>query len=659
MSNSPVLWGPRSTSNNLQNQMILGNGELIQNNGAKNYLNFNNFENALTTGWGLGTTGLQTNGIPTSTPTFGSGTVGLTLSAQSSGPIAGTYSLQVAATPTWRSADMIVSDAITIDAGDQAKVLTYKLYYSVPSGASNGNFSGTSSNTLGIAVYDVTNSVWLPMTGNFAITQNSGVGIATGTCQTNITTSVIRFCIYSANTTGGAITFLFDRFFLGPQTAPYGPVVTDPVSYTPTFTGFGTVSAVNFTSWRDGAFLVVDGTFTAGTNTATEARISLGFNGGNSNATTVSTLPTIQLAGKMNGRTAASTTFGGMTVLAEASKSYMTFGTESSTTNGLTKMLGNDTTSTATYSLFARFAITGWSSNVQMSNDTDTRVVSMYATPSSAGSMGTLTSSPSDTVFNTVVSDTHGAYNSSTGVYTIPVTGYYIIQSQINSSGTAAVNTQLLVSAFNATASSVIQTGVVTAGGAQGQITTPLSITSILLSAGTQIKIRSNFNNTYTSGAYAANSSYLSIARLSGPAVIAATDSVNAAYTGTATSLTNNTTITIVYSTKVKDTHNAYSAGTYTIPVSGQYLINASMTIVDAAAVVARVISIKRLGTTIGYAEWDNAAATNSTKTLGAFASYPCNAGDTITVTGLQNTGGNITPNNDTGTQFSIIRVGN
>lgn len=65
-----------------------------------------------------------------------------------------------------------------------------------------------------------------------------------------------------------------------------GTTVTDWVAYTPTFTGFGSVTGVDFKSRRVGDTLEIIGNFTSGTSTATQAQITLGYNGINANVTT-------------------------------------------------------------------------------------------------------------------------------------------------------------------------------------------------------------------------------------------------------------------------------------------------------------------------------------------------------------------------------------
>lgn len=108
-----------------------------------------------------------------------------------------------------------------------------------------------------------------------------------------------------------------------------------PTPFTPTLTGFGTVSAVTGYYWYSaggtvGNFEII---FTAGTVTGTEARASLPF-------TTASTYPTLQVVGLI----ASNALYGNAAcALAEASKAYITMGIYAhGVTNGLSKRLGSD-----------------------------------------------------------------------------------------------------------------------------------------------------------------------------------------------------------------------------------------------------------------------------------------------------------------------------
>lgn len=127
------------------------------------------------------------------------------------------------------------------------------------------------------------------------------------------------------------------------------------VAYTPTFTGFGTATGIEAFHSRDGEFLDIDCKFTAGTTTATEARISLpsGLNTPSSE--------TIKHAGTWTA-TIGATAFPVM--LIESNLNYMTFGFIFGSTNPLTKQLANALVAGGTViTIKARVPISGWSAN--------------------------------------------------------------------------------------------------------------------------------------------------------------------------------------------------------------------------------------------------------------------------------------------------------
>lgn len=637
---SPLLYGPNNTALNLQNGSVLANGPLLKNDGPKNYIGFNNFENGLTTGWSLGTTGALTNAIPTGTPTFGSGTTNLALGTTTSNPISGTTSLQLTASAATTAGNMLATDALAIDIQDQAKVLTFQVPYTIASGVTNLNFSGTLSNSFGIACWDVTNSSWLPVAGNFSMTQNSGSGLATGTFQTNITTASVRFMIYAANASAGAATLNFDTFFLGPQTAPIGPVVTDPVSWTPTFTGWGTVTSINATSWRNGAFLEGVVTFTAGTATAVEAQMTLGFQGGNSNVTTVSTLPTLAVVGKMKGGTGSTTFFAGAAITAEASKTYLTFSIENSTTSGLSKSLGNAFTSTVAYSFTFKVQIAGWSSNVQTSNDTDTRVV--VANYLIASNVSASTVLPID--FATKVIDTHAAVTTGAAwKFTAPITGFYGVGCSVGTTG-AVVEVNIFK---NGTVGNLLFDTVSTGYGGGYSV--------VQLNAGDFIDLRPAAVRTMNGQVQGCN---VSIMRLSGPAVIAATESVNARYFASATAITGSLA-TVVWTTKDFDSHNAMASGLYTIPVSGKYEVNLNVQVTGTIALNS-AIDAQLQKNTVAISEFQSYAGGAMTAQNAQLSDIiSCNAGDVIRLQLSSSATLPVIAASNTKVFFSISRVGN
>lgn len=135
--------------------------------------------------------------------------------------------------------------------------------------------------------------------------------------------------------------------------------VTPWVAYTPTFTAFGTVASISVFSRRVGDTLEIKGRFQSGTSTATEARVTLGFNGTNGGLTIdAAKNPTIRVAG--SGAFSVPVTFQ-LTLLAESGAAYLTFGGQGGTDAGLTKQNGSAiAASGTTVSFQASVPITGW-----------------------------------------------------------------------------------------------------------------------------------------------------------------------------------------------------------------------------------------------------------------------------------------------------------
>lgn len=118
-------------------------------------------------------------------------------------------------------------------------------------------------------------------------------------------------------------------------------------SYTPTFTGFGTVADIAFQYRRDGADVLIRGTVTAGTPTAVEARCSLP-----AGMTSSTGIAPLELAGNM-----AVTDIGAGTwyVLIEPSATYVTFGVANGGNAGLVKNVGSNLVgSGSSFSIYAR-----------------------------------------------------------------------------------------------------------------------------------------------------------------------------------------------------------------------------------------------------------------------------------------------------------------
>jgi hypothetical protein len=591
--------------------------------GTKNYILNSNFESNATTNWSLFNTTL-TSLIPTGTITAGAASI-TTFAATATSPLAGTYSLSVASSGAIAAGAGFISAAFTIDQEDQSKILTFKHYYKTVSGTMN--FSGTSANTWAIYFYDTANSAWVQPAGVYGMTQGSGVGYVTGTFQTASNATSYQMAIVCINATGGAVSMTFDDFTVGPQTAPIGVASTDWVAYTPTFTGFGTPTGVAFYSKRVGDTLLINGSFTAGTTTATEARITLGFNGSNANVTSGD-------ASKIGNSIAAAgdVLYNSNAALAgyatiQPSVGYLTFGLQGASNNALTKANGSTFLATGgTVSVNAQVPIFGWSSNVQMSQDTDTRVVAARAYLASGGTptIGTYTK----LLLNAISTDSHGSFSTVNSNYVVPVSGVYRV----------VVNTGW---GTNPTAGGQIQLQIYKNGSSDSQlyrsdncsVATIAGAAEINCVAGDTLDIRYFFNVSAGSPVFGTGSGYtfVSFSRLSGPSVIAATESVNGRYFSCASTISGSFS-TMTYSSKDFDSHAAYSAGTLTIPVSGKYLFNTAIIVAGTYAINnALNLAIFKNGSEVSE---EITIAGGSMTTVSSLYSdiIQCNAGDLITV---------------------------
>lgn len=579
--------------------------------GTKNYLTTylnntgnGNFEQGSTTGWSLFNTTL-TSKIPTGSITAGASSVG-TFSAAGGGPLAGTYSLLTQTAAAWTAGQGFITDVFTIDVEDKAKVMGISFSYLVAAGGTNFNFSGTSSNTFAVYVYDVTNSAWIQPAGVYNLVQGSGAGKCVATFQTTSNSSQYRLAVLAVNASGGAGGMYWDDFFVGPQTAVMGPAMGDWQSYTPTFGGIGTPTSVNFYYRRVGDSIQIQGSANAGTVAASQFQIGLPT-GTVIDSTKLS--GTIQRVGVFSRAVAAAVTD---SLLAVGGNTFLNVGIQSGSASDSAAQNGNSVlASTEFFSISGQVPVTGWSSNTVMSSDTDTRDVS--ATAYSNGAIGT--TNGGIIIFPTVDFDTHAAYNASTGVYTVPVSGIY----DVSLAGVVCNNgaLQALTLFKNGSASRTVLGTTSTTEARSG-------IVSIKVNAGDTLDVRSNG----TAGISQSGNQLIMISfkRHSGPAVVAATEEVYAKYycsTNQATSANS----AFNFDTKVKDTHAAVTTGAswkFTAPVSGEYSVTG---FIGSAT-----------GNTTAYMIYKNGSADSTVahSSSGANVSFtgsiPVNAGDTIYV---------------------------
>lgn len=714
--------------------------------GTKNYITNGDFEQNTDTGWSLASSTLDaTTKLPNQVSTSWTAASGsLSKSVISSGQLAGSYSLQLSSTAATTAGNMLVTDALALDLEAQATIQTFSFFYKVAAngvvtnitttsglptitvasasgiipgmilnstngggtvltvvgttitlsnnasvtGTVSGTFTntlpGTSSNPLGVAIYDATNNQWIQPAGVYNLVQSSGVGQSSGTFQVPSNCTSVRLAVYFPNSAGATATYpftvVFDDFQLGPQKVLAGAAISDWVSYTPVFTGMGSGSYTSAT----GRYRRVGDSYEVQIEAIKDA--TSGTGAANIACSVPFTIDTSKFDTSSTGSSVCGTFLQSQTaysgvVLVE---SINTVSFYTGTASGSFK--GSMWLSNSQIGAFFTLPAAGLSSNTVMSNDTDTRVVA-FNVVSSAGT-GTITASfGTSTAFipSTVTSlkDSHSAWNASTGIYTVPVSGTYRISGGLKVEGTHAAGGQTYyywLGLFkNASAPATQQiTSNQTAATNPFQKEIPFSF-EVACVAGDQLSIK--VASSIPSPVYSAVSDgqVLSISRISGPATVAASETVAMRRNSTSGQTINSAVTSIVnFETAGFDTHSAWrsASGAYNAvtgtwattnpgfvaPVSGVYLVAGCIGFDAASAFFTTVAyNIVRVNGT-GIFSSSDFFTTNGTIKISSFSGLVrCLAGDVIDVVCRQETGAarNLQPYTSDRTCLTIVRVGN
>lgn len=667
--NDTKIWVSSVTPAQQLSSAITG-GLIGGGGGSKNYLSTyrgntgnGDFEFNATTGWSLFNTTL-TSGIPTGAISAGAASL-TTFAATTSGALQKTYSLNVASSGTVTAGQGFLSSAFTIDPQDAAKVLTFKAYYQAITGAANMNFSGTSSNTWAVYIYDTTNAAWIQPAGVYGITQSSGAGYVTGTFQTTSNSTQYRLAIVAVNASAGATSMNWDDFSVGPQTAPIGVPVSDWKSFSPTILNLSKGNGTFSGFWRRvGDSVEFTENITFGSTTSASGNFQPDLPNGLALDSTK--LTSNDYVGEWkaidNSATVENIGFLRYTGAIRFTPGYngVSGSADVGTNVPWTWAVGD------TFEFHAIIPVQGWSSNVQMSNDTDTRVVTVN-TAGIQTPTGTLNSSFNTAVFGAISTDTHAAYNTSTGVYTVPVSGYYRASAFLNiNHASAAVNSFIGVGIFTSQSGT---TQFQNYERVQATTTVNLMVATsgvFFANAGSTVEVRGLSSATTPAYSSSLGGSGFSIERLTGPSVVAATESVNARYsTAAGQSITSASQATVIFGTKSFDSHNAMntSTGIYTCPVSGKYSVVSYLRFTTGGTWTASSSMfnvIQKNGSDFSRKVFTQIATHTQNVENSISDVVDCLAGDNIRIQVFQNTGGSLALNSSALDNWvSITRVGN
>jgi hypothetical protein len=559
------------------------------------------------------------------------GTANITWTRSTTSPLRGVADFVLTKDAVNRQGEGVATD-LTINLADQAKRIVISLNYEILSGTyADGD----------IGVYMIADPAGTPVVIQPAGFQMQSLGSGTkgrlvATFQTQATGQAYRLCFHVASTSAAAYTVAIDTVQVGPQNVTFSTPVTDWVSYTPTFNGFGTTTAVEMWWRRVGDSVQVRGRWTNGTTTAAEARVGLP-----SGLTTDSAkLVSIQKVGDFTQGTSYAAAHD-QQVLGEPGATYLTFALESATQAGLTKQNGNFFGNTAVMSVNATVPVTGWSSSAQVVSDSsEGRVVAMHAAgTTTGGTAGNIV------IFGSTIIDTVGGYSTSTGRYTVRVPGVYRVSASINATNAtgvvlfrngSAVRWMFATSSAGAGAGSVI----------------------ISCAAGDLLDVRPNGNLGAFSGG---DVSSLSIDLIQGSQTLLGGETVAASATVNATQSVTGTPAAFLYQNELVDTTGSYNpaTGVFTVPVAGLYETHAAWamfaTLAQGNVTEIRVTKNGSTDQALGFAAGIGGTADNYVARVHYVDRYV--AGDTITIRARCST--SVTAANSAAAQMSIKRIGN
>jgi hypothetical protein len=507
-------------------------------------------------------------------------------------------------------------------------------------------------------------------------------GTATVTFTPDTDATQVRFGIHVARATNtGAVTITADSFKIQPGVASYGMAGSNWISYTPTFTGFGTVSTSNMYYRRVGDSVQVHGTFVSGTVTGAQAQVS--FPTGLTVDSSKSPSSTYYTAGQFARNTAPSSA-GAFYAITEGGQSTLSFGIESTSLTPLTPQNASAIFTTGdTISIYATVPIAGWDSGVSMANSAVWRASYALASGSRVTAQPTAIGQYRS-FFKSV--------NSSTGTDGAPTTGpnsangMKIASVPYASAGSTDPNRYEIFVGTGLNQANVKCDWYVTTGRSGS-----LDVTNYISSSGT-FEVGASCLYDPATGVVTVDTMYEDSSAITTRRIGAATGSSGAALgttsgcyfdvivsanaqmvglgvgprarytTTTAQSLPNNTVTTLKYDTKDFDNFLSYntSTGVYTCSWSGYYHVDAAFSTTVVGTGEAHNIRIIRNSTTM-----DDVSAVNFSGSTAfqlspqAHDTFYCNQGDTISIADNNTSAGSRTLDTTAGRNvFSVFWQG-
>ena len=518
--------------------------------------------------------------------TGGSPTV--STSVTSTAPLAGTKSFLLTKTAVI-SQGQGWSVPFTVNPAYRAKVLQIDMDYIVNSGTFVAGSSSTESDVI-VYLYDVTNSQLIEPS-SIKLFSNSSTNSEKfrANFQTSATGSSYRLILHCASASASAYELKVDNVSVSPSTYTYGTPITDwkdfpsvaagtLITATTTNPTFGTITE-NIAKYRyvgDTAeifWTMKQGAGTAGSgNYLFNIPSVLGTIDTSKSGTNSSTRNQQAIVGTLHIVNGTTTVAFGSAHVYNSSQLYFELAYVDSSNNQSAGPWGSSVfnfNNAMSVGIEVKLPIAGRSSSVQMSSETDTRVVA--ASYSGSGSGNWPSGSVATYTPTTKLVDTHSTYSS--GVFTVPVSGVYRMSSNVIVNDTSIGFSAYYEVRAVKNGTPVSRAFVYGPSGAYY----PTTGASVLVSCVAGDLLR--FDIQQSSGAARpihADSSIL-FERVSGPSAIAANETVAASYWVSANTSTTAST-QINFDSKEFDTHGTITTGAgawkFTAPAAGLYMLN-------------------------------------------------------------------------------------
>lgn len=597
-------------------------------------------------------------------PADGTGgtTTGITTSITSSSPLDGTKAFLLTKDAANRQGGGWAVSSFTVDPAYRAKSLKISVDYIINSGTFVAGGAGVESDVIWY-IYDITNSQLIEPSNIKMFSNSSTISDKfEATFQTSATGASYRLIAHIQSTSALAYELKVDNITVSPQNYVFGTPVTDWKAYTPTVSNLGSGAlATNSAKWRRVGdsmeleiYSIKDATAGTGALAVTWSLPSgysidttkLGNNGAGFNLVG-------NLVDAQSGYTGSILSLAGGTGI---------FAYAVAPTTG--QWSGSSFAANKTISIRAVVPIVGWSSSVQTSDSADTRVVAAHGYDTGS-TVYNSNAARQQMPLDTALYDTHGMISGN--VITIPVSGYYEIKGKALWSGGNMVSggTYELLVTTGSVGGTVVAADDQRCAAAGAFVTNNVNMTRYFTAGTTLYAVLISSANhsvsTVTVDGTAAHWSYLSVARVTGPSAIAASELVGMSYENTAGTSITTSNATVTFANKNFDTHNAYSGGVFTAPVAGKYFVSANMfSVTTLSATAGWYLKIVKNGSTSVFVNTKaGTGAANTTNCVAVSGIVELKAGDTLRVDCQLDAAGPISLTSSAGYNvFTVAKIG-